>query len=321
MSQRTRRWTLYALRSTLYVLRSTFCILLAACSFGAAQGPPPTPTPLLAPYNAALATAEAGGDAVTRAAAYYERGSVQFDQGDYGPAIADYDQAIALDPTNARAFNNRALAQVALGRAEQALMDYDAAIALDPTYVRAIENRLRLRERRGDQRGVAQDYARLAEIEPAKRASHRYGEGVALMALQETAGARAAFDSALAANPQHVDALYERALLAYGAGQFGVAINDLSAALRLSPRATNAYYARALAHHASGDSAGAIADFTTVLELDPVNAEALLGRATLYAEQGDQARAIADLDALDQLPHDAMLAAAAMALRQQIPVQ
>jgi tetratricopeptide (TPR) repeat protein len=91
-------------------------VFLAGCALpGAAPGPPPTLTPPLAPYTAAIATAAAGSDTKAQAAAYYARGNVQLDAGANEAAIADYDQAIARDPSDARAFNNRALAYVALG--------------------------------------------------------------------------------------------------------------------------------------------------------------------------------------------------------------
>src|SRR5262249_47782227 len=132
---------------------------LAGCSLaGTSSGPPPTPTPPLAPYSAAIATAEAGGDPHAQAAAYYERGNVQLDAGAYAAAIADYDKAIALDASNARAFNNRALAHAALDQPDQALADYASAIKLDPGYMRAYQNRLLLLERRGDLKGIAADY-------------------------------------------------------------------------------------------------------------------------------------------------------------------
>src|SRR5690242_9371465 len=97
------------------ILHFAFCIL-AACSL-TGETPGATPIPPLAPYNAAVATAEAGGDPKAVVAAYYERGNARLDAGDDQAAIGDYNQAIKLDPTNARAFNNRALARAALGQA------------------------------------------------------------------------------------------------------------------------------------------------------------------------------------------------------------
>ncbi|MEP7189138.1 MAG: tetratricopeptide repeat protein, partial [Roseiflexaceae bacterium] len=187
------------------------CLLLSACALpGAASGPPPTPTPPLAPYTAAIATAEAGSDAKAQAAAYYERGNVQLDASANAEAIADYDQAIAHDPIDARAFNNRALAYVALGQPDQALADYAAALKLAPGYLRAYENRLRLLEQRGDLAAMAADYRQLAARDPAHTARYRYREGSALYGLRDFARARQANDAAITADPQQSDAWYAR---------------------------------------------------------------------------------------------------------------
>src|ERR1043165_1126115 len=61
-----------------------------------------------------------------RAAAYFNRGNAQSAKGDAEQAIADYDEAIRLDPKNASsAYNNRGgNAQSAKGDAEQAIADY-----------------------------------------------------------------------------------------------------------------------------------------------------------------------------------------------------
>ncbi|HJZ50270.1 MAG TPA: tetratricopeptide repeat protein [Roseiflexaceae bacterium] len=303
----------------LWALGSLF-LLLSACAqpFGTAAGPQPTPTPPLAPYNAAIATAVAGGDARKQAAAYYERGNVQLDAGANAEALADYDNAIALDPSNARVFNNRALAYVALGQLDQALADYAAAIKLDPGYIRAYENRLRLLEQRGDLKGMAADYHQLAALDPKNAARYRYREGSALHGLRDFVGARHAYDAALAADPQQVDALYERGLLSFAQGNPTAAIADLDAALRLSPRAANGYYARGLAYDASGDHTAAIADFTKALALKPDYPEALLGRATAHHMVNQDALARADVAAIKEKTLDDTLKAALGVLRQQI---
>jgi tetratricopeptide (TPR) repeat protein len=294
-------------------------LLLSACALpGVQSGPPPTPTSPLAPYNAAIATAEAASDAKVQAAAYYERGNIQLDTGANAEAIADYDKAIARDSSDARIFNNRALAYVALGQLDQALADYAAAIKLDPGYVRAYENRLRLLEQRGDLTGMAADYRQLAALDPKRAPRYRYHEGNALYGLRDFTGARQAYDAALAADPQLVDAWYARGLLSFAAGQPAAAIADLDAALRLSPRAANAYYARGLAWSASGDVARAIEDYTKALALKPDYPEALLARAAAYHMSKQDASARADLAAIEKLTLDDTLKAARDLLREQI---
>jgi len=301
-----------------YLLPFTFILLSACSSLGATSGPPPTPTPPLAPYNAAIATAVAGGDSREQAAAYYERGNVQLEAGANAEALADYDKAIALDPRNARAFNNRALAYVALGQTDQALADYAAAIKLDPGYIRAYQNRLRLLEQRGDLKSMAADYHQLATLDPKNVARYLYREGSTLHGLRDFVGARQAYDAALAADPQHVDALYERGLLSFAEGNPSAAIADLDAALRLSPRAANVYYARGLAYNTSGDHTAAIADFTKALSLRPDYPEALLGRAAAYHQAAQDGLARADLVVAEKLTLDDTLSAALGVLRRQI---
>ena len=72
------------------ILHSAFCILLVACAnpLNREPGPPPTPTPPFARESAAVATAEASGDAKARADALYERGNAKFDAGKLEDAIA-----------------------------------------------------------------------------------------------------------------------------------------------------------------------------------------------------------------------------------------
>jgi tetratricopeptide (TPR) repeat protein len=312
-----RRW--YKRMGSGFSVLAAFFVL-AACSSPLSREPesPPTPTPPFARESAAIATAEAGDDTAARAAAYYERGNARFDQGDYAGAVIDYGRAIGFDQRHARAFNNRGLARVALGQPDEALKDYTQAIAIDPQYVRAYRNRLPLLEQRGDLQAVAADYARLAEIDADGAADYRYRQGSALQGLRDFAGARAAYDAALARDPEHVDALYQRALLSFAERALPAAIADLDRAIDLSPRAANAYYARGLAWGAQGDQGRAIGDFSQALALQPSYPEALLARAAAYHAASDDARARADLERLDELELDAEMQAAAAALRRQV---
>ena len=300
-------------------------ILLTACAEPLVEPRPPrTPTAVIDRYNAIVATAEAGDDLSARATAYYERGNVWFDQQNYTEAIADYDRALALDPSLSRAVHNRGLAYALLGDDNAALRDYAEAIRLDPAYRRAYENRVRLLERlvveKPDEtrlQQLADDYGKLAELIPEAAATYRYQQGLTLVRLGDRAAARAAFDAALRARPQHVDALYERALILYADGDLNAALANLDAALRLSPRAANAYYVRGLIRHAQGDTRGAIADFGQALLLQPAYPEALIARASSYVEQGNMTAARADLQRLDELQLDSTLQQAREALRVQ----
>jgi tetratricopeptide (TPR) repeat protein len=269
--------------------------------------------PLLQPQPTATPTV------LEQATTLYEQGNQLFDQGEYQAAIGAYDQALALDATNARAFNNRALAYQALGQIGEARADFVRAVQADPTYLRAYKNHVALLEQTGeDPATLAAIEGRLAELEPAAAAQHRYRQGVALHETGDLAGARQAYDAALAADSQHVDALYERALLSLAEGRPADAVTDLDRALQLSPRAANAFYARALAHLAAGSPPAALADLDRALELRPAYPEALLARADLALAADDQERARRDLDSLGGMPLDEQLEAAAAALRRRL---
>ncbi len=77
------------------------------------------------------------------AQAYLSRGDQSSDIKDYDHAIADYSQAIRLNPDYAEAFNNRGLAYSLSGKTEmaKAIPDYSQAIKLRPTYAYAYNNR------------------------------------------------------------------------------------------------------------------------------------------------------------------------------------
>ena len=62
--------------------------------------------------------------------AYYNRGNAKDDLGDKQGAIADYNQAIAINPQDALAYNNRGNAKDALGDKQGACLDYKKAISL-----------------------------------------------------------------------------------------------------------------------------------------------------------------------------------------------
>ena len=79
--------------------------------------------------------------ASSQAIEYYNRGNAYLSEGDLDRAIADYDQAIALDPEDAKAYFHRGLAYARKGDLDRAIADYDQAIVLDPQYADAYFNR------------------------------------------------------------------------------------------------------------------------------------------------------------------------------------
>jgi len=65
--------------------------------------------------------------------AYYGRGSAYRDKGEYDRAIADADKVIEINPQDPEAYSNRGSAYVAKGDKERAVADYRKALQIDPS--------------------------------------------------------------------------------------------------------------------------------------------------------------------------------------------
>ena len=63
---------------------------------------------------------------------HFSAGEQLQDQEHWEEAIAEYDEAIRLNPQNADAYSNRGFAYFKLDQFEQAIQDYGEAIRLDP---------------------------------------------------------------------------------------------------------------------------------------------------------------------------------------------
>lgn len=157
---------------------------LAACGAGA---PAPSQPPITA-------------GALDSAGAYLQRGDRYAEIKDYDHAIADYSQAIRLQPDGAEAYNNRGLAYALSGKSAMpnAIADYSQAIQLRPTYAYAYNNR-----------------------------------GVAYMASGHAEEALADFNRAIQLQSDFPQAYSNRGNVFYRAGRYDLAIYDFLRAEKL----------------------------------------------------------------------------------------
>ena len=80
--------------------------------------------------------------------AWYMRGIAYWLQGRHERAIGDYSQAISLDAGDAKAWNERGVAYHDNGQYERAIADFDEALRLDPDHINAGNNRAEARRLR-----------------------------------------------------------------------------------------------------------------------------------------------------------------------------
>jgi tetratricopeptide (TPR) repeat protein len=104
-----------------------------------------------------------------RAAAYYNRGIAWKDKGDLDRAIADFTEAIRLNPKDAVAYHNRGGAWGIKGDPDRAIADCSEAIRLDPKDALAYKNRGIAREMKHSLKLALADFkmhSRLAPSDP-----------------------------------------------------------------------------------------------------------------------------------------------------------
>lgn len=94
------------------------------------------------------------------------RGALYMNQGDYEHAVADYDKAILLVPDYAIAIKNRAAAYVNLGKYDRAIPDYDKLLKLNPLNAFALQTRGILRYFLANYPGALQDEMDALNVNP-----------------------------------------------------------------------------------------------------------------------------------------------------------
>ena len=88
-------------------------------------------------------------------------------------AIADYSEAIRLDPKYALAYNNRGFAYFGKKDYDRAIADYNEAIRLEPKSTRSYSNRANAYRAKGDVEHAIADYSELIAISPKNSYSYR----------------------------------------------------------------------------------------------------------------------------------------------------
>ena len=86
------------------------------------------------------------------AKSYREQGIVAYRNGDLNGAIADFDQAIQLDPKDPEAYNCRGEAYRDKGDYDRAIADFDHALEIEPAMRAAANNKAKVLEKLGSGR-------------------------------------------------------------------------------------------------------------------------------------------------------------------------
>jgi len=169
------------------------------------------------------------------AVGFNNRGEAYRAKAQYERAIADFDEAIHLDPKLAAAFYNRGLANASKDQYDRAIADFDEAIRLDPKFVFAFNGR-------GDVYTLKAQYDRaIADFDQAIRLDPKYafgfiGRGGVYALKAQYDRAIADFDQAIRLDPQQAVTFTGRGVANFNTGQFAAAADDFEQSLSLDAR-------------------------------------------------------------------------------------
>ena len=189
---------------------------------------------LIASLDPLLVPPQPVADDKARAEKFVESGKKHYDEGDYDRAIADYDQAIRLNPQGATAHKGRALVCLLKGECDRAIADYDQAIRLSPQDAGAYFCRGLVYGRMGERDRAIADYGQAIRLNPQFAAAYS-DRGFAYQCNGEHDRAIADFDQAIRFDPRDADAYVNRGVSYSNKGGYDCAIADFDHALAINP--------------------------------------------------------------------------------------
>jgi tetratricopeptide (TPR) repeat protein len=102
------------------------------------------------------------------ATAINQRGIAKQDKGDWDGAMADYNEAIRLDPKYYAPYDNRGNVKRQKGDLNGAMVDIDQAIRLNPKNALAYNDRGNVKEAKGDLEGAVADFSQAISLNPKR---------------------------------------------------------------------------------------------------------------------------------------------------------
>jgi tetratricopeptide (TPR) repeat protein len=213
-------------------------------------------------------------------------------------AVAQFNQAVTLNPRYTIAYLLRAYVKNQLNDPQGALADYNEALSLNPKYTSAYYNRGILKANKlNDPQGALADYNQAISLNPKYTAPYLNRGILKDEKLNDPQGAIADYNQALSLNPKYALAYYNRAILKKNKlNDPEGALADYNQAISLNSKFATAYINRSILKATKfNDPQGALADFNQVISLNPKFVDAYYNRGILKATRlNDRTGAITD---------------------------
>jgi tetratricopeptide (TPR) repeat protein len=222
----------------------------------------------------------------TPAQSHYLRGVELLRKQEPSPAIAEFDQALKLEPGFAEAYDAKGLARLAEGNPEAALGELRRAIQLKPALAEAhLALGLALGQT-GQLEAAAGEFRAAIQARPAFAEAHKR-LGVTLRRLGNDAAALAEFEAAVRDDGNDPEAWYHLGLARKSQGNMPQAIEAFRHAIALKPDFEKAHYNLGIALHGAGRQQAAQEELTELKGLQDFRAK--LAQSKLLIVRGVEA--------------------------------
>ena len=191
--------------------------------------------------------------------AYYTRGIVYFEQGDFEASYADMTSAIDNGVNTAAVYNDRGSCSRMLGKFSDALVDYTKAIEREPKAMYYC-NRASIYSKLGQEEDAVSDYTQ-AIIADSRYYKAYNGRGVVKANQGKYEDAINDFTLCLDIEPSYTSALSNRGIAYYKINEYAKSVDDFDAAIRAEPHNGNTYMYRGNVKEMMRDKQGAVEDW------------------------------------------------------------
>jgi tetratricopeptide (TPR) repeat protein len=174
--------------------------------------------------------------------AHNRRGETSVREGRAADALANFDEALKLDPENWRAAHNRGVSRAEKGELATAVADFSYVIRLKDDYGPAYRNRGEVLFASGQYISAIDDYTRALAYTSETDELH-YLRASALHRLGRAREALADYDASLQSAQPSAEQYIGRAGAHADLSNFAAAIADLDKAIKLDPQSAEAYRA------------------------------------------------------------------------------
>jgi tetratricopeptide (TPR) repeat protein len=252
----------------------------------------------------------------SQAKAHYDRATLLAEQGRTGEALAEYQEAIRLEPDFALAHNDLGYEYYAMGQLAQAEDEFEKALQADPKLAVAHANLANVYDDQGRYDEGLAVVEEALHLDPSLAYAHLVSAYL-YVSLGRLGEAQASLEKSIELDSSLVDAHLMLGLIHYDQANYALAIECLDNALaEQSPNETKSviYTWRGIALGTQADYEGALADLDRAIKMDSENAFAYHVRGLVCVEVGERERAISDLEQALELGLDPDLTAEAQAV-------